>query len=287
MKKTVRQILSAVLVFGMLLALVSCGNSEKQTKDPQQTESKSTATTTTTQPTVKAQVPNTVKEFDKCSWAEFAAILNSGHNVGNAWYINDDRWFTTGALKTIKLSNGEEIEIRILDFDHDVKPDGTKTKATLGVTALYFGNEKMNAAKTNAGNWTDSDMRKYLNDETSGIYSMLPNDLKQLITPVVKKTESENNAEEFVSSTDKLFLFSKMEMNGSVWNDVFGDTGYQYAYFFWRNVAAKTKQDEYGSWWLRSPDPDNKEKFYCIDETGEMRTAEADTAKGIVFGFCV
>ena len=69
-----------------------------------------------------------------------------------------------GTKWTIKLTNGEKLEYRIVGINHDDLADGSgKAGLTFEATNNAMGEQRMNAAPANSGGWEKSEMRERLN----------------------------------------------------------------------------------------------------------------------------
>ena len=107
--------------------------------------------------------------FEKASWADIAAISESGRAAA---------YFGVGEEKTIELTTGEKVTLVILGFNHDDLTGGGKAGMTIGMKNLLATTYKMNSSNTNAGGWDDSAMRT---STMTTLLSQLPADLRNVI----------------------------------------------------------------------------------------------------------
>ena len=201
--------------------------------------------------------------------------------------------YQVGDTKDIELSTGETITVAIMGFDHDDLSDGSgKAPITLGMTELLATTYPMNSTNTNAGGWNDCLMRT---STMATLLTQLPSDLQSVIKQVNKKTNAENTSIAIITSADNLWLFARVEIDGTTSASYKGD-GEQYEY--WQTVKDGTVADdrekylsngsgEVRDWWLRSLDLYNSANFKCISSTGYVIQTKAYLPLGVCFGFCV
>ena len=112
----------------------------------------------------------------------------------------------------------------MIGINQDDKADG-RGKAGLTFQAISYitENSPMNTAPSNSGGWRDSQLRKDLNDNKSGIIwnAIASDDFKNNITPVIKitnnnanggKSNSSNTSNASSITSDKLWILSPSEM---------------------------------------------------------------------------
>ena len=237
----------------------------------------------------------TKKKYDlnAMSWSEIAAIAAAGR----APCV-----FNVGDEKQIKLSTGEVITVVILGFCHDgyyneEDDEDSYYTITFGMKNCLTTRYQMNASSTNAGGWESSKMRTSV---MSTLLSQLPSDLQSVIKEVYKKTSAGNKSTTITTTSDKLFLFSEVEINGTTAATYSGE-GAQYAYFKrnggyaatpdgWYPQGIKALSDGDGSaynWWLRSPYVSYTTSFRYVATVGYVSPAPASNSYGVSFGFCV
>ena len=123
--------------------------------------------------------------------------------------------FPSEMKKTINLTSGLAVTLVILGFKHDNLTSGGKAGITIGAKELlstsYYN--AMNSSNTNTGGWNSSRMRSSV---MATILSQLPPDLQEVIKSVDKRTTSGGRATSIVTSSDKLFLLSQVEIDGTV-----------------------------------------------------------------------
>lgn len=205
---------------------------------------------------------------------------------------NAQKYFAVGDEKTIELTTGEQVTLVILGFNHDDLTSGGKAGITIGMKELLATKYRMNASNTNAGGWDESEMRTTTMQTLLG---QLPSDLQAAIKSVNKKATSGGASTTIKTSSDKLFLFSEVEIDGTT-SSGYASEGEQYEY--WKTVkdgtvaADRVKKLSNGGgsaydWWLRSPSVGTSYTFRCIISTGSVSYFTANYTCGVSFGFCV
>ena len=221
--------------------------------------------------------------FEKASWSDIAALSESG---------SADKYFSVGDEKTISLTTGEQVTLVILGFDHDDLTGGGKAGMTIGMKNLLATTYRMNATRTNAGGWDESEMRT---STMATLLSQLPSDLQGVIKQVNKKATAGGASTSITTSADKLWLLAEVEVDGTT-SAGYADEGEQYEY--WKTVkdgtvaADRIKYLSNGSgsasiWWLRSPSVSGSTDFCSFVSTGLVGSISANGTRGVSFGFCV
>lgn len=221
--------------------------------------------------------------FASAAWGDIARIAASGEAA---------RYFNVGDEKVVELSTGEAVTLVILGFNHDDLAAGGKAPISIGMKNCLATYYPMNSGSTNAGGWDQSKMRT---ETMQTLLSQLPSDLQAVIKQVSKKASAGSQSSNITTSTDKLFLFSEVEIDGTT-AAVYVNEGTQYEY--WRTVkngqnsADRIKYASNGggaacSWWLRSPHTGGTHGFRGVNASGSVGSGNAYTSRGVSFGFCV
>lgn len=215
--------------------------------------------------------------FGTAAWGDIARISENGEAK---------KCFNVGDEKTIELSTGEVITVVILGFDHDYLKNGGKAGITIGMKNLLATKYPMNNTVVNNIEWSNSLMRT---STMATLLSQLPSDLQNVIKIVTKRMLTSDTSS--ISTEDKLFLFSEVEIYGTGR----GNEGEQYEY--WETVKDGTVEADRikylsngsgsaSSWWLRSLSP-RPALFACVSSGGTEVYGEANSEEGVSFGFCV
>lgn len=221
------------------------------------------------------------KSFADSTWTEIDAACKAG--LAPTMYAVGDE-------KDIELSTGEVITVLILGFNHDDLSDGSgKAGITIGMKNLLATTYRMNASRTNAGGWNESEMRT---STMATLLSQLPSDLQSVIKQVNKKATAGGESTSITTSADKLWLLAKREVDG-VASAGYADEGKRYEYWtIFKDADDRIKYLSNGSgsakyWWFRSPDVNSSNNFCSIMSTGYAGSNSASGRYGVSFGFCI
>lgn len=241
-------------------------------------------------PTVKsAEIENF--SLETCSWSQISEIANSG---------KARRYFNIGESKKVTFTNGLSVDFAIIGFDHDDLSTGSgKAGITFGAkTFLYdqlggnigFRSSMANSA-SNAGGWSQSKMRLTM---MPTIFGSMPDDLREAIVPVVKKTTAGSQSSEIVLTDDKLWLYSRKEID----NDTligYSDEGEQYEY--WRTIkngsSAEGRIITYAGkggssgYLLRTPYTGDNLSYVFVSYNGNLGELYGSTGQPFPIGFCI
>ncbi len=208
------------------------------------------------------------QEID-CSLEEVVEYINTHDDVTERFGVGD--------YKTIELYTGETVKIILLDTDKDKLAEGEgNAKTTFGIL-VCDGLFRMNKENTNRTSWKDCEMRTRM----ERILRLLPEVIRNNIKPVLKKTSAGGGSRDIITTTDKCFLFSEVEIRGEVQYSRPGE-GEQYEYF----VSDEGRNfDDYK--WLRSPYCNYSNVFCCVSYVGYSGISSALISFGVAFGFCI
>lgn len=222
--------------------------------------------------------------FADSDWATIAELSENGQA---------QTFFSVGDEKTISLTTGEQVTLVILGFDHDDLTSGGKAGMTIGMKNLLATTYRMNATATNEGGWDESEMRT---STMATLLSQLPSDLQGVIKQVDKKTMAGNSSLSITTTSDKLFLLSRVEVDGTE-NSGYAGEGTQYEY--WKTVkngTVGTDRVKYlsngdgaaSNWWFRSPVPSYTNQFnYSSANNLDYTIGLATSTMGVSFAFCI
>jgi hypothetical protein len=193
------------------------------------------------------------------------------------------KMFCLGARKPIKFVDGSENILQIIGFGQDITKCGKRANITWDFVHTV-GSRAMNEKDTNAGGWSGSDMRDYLNGE---FFELLPPDLRGCVVPVVKKTSSGKRSANIADTVDKVWLKSEHEVFGRCIYSFPGEDGW---YDFYRQEDvdwAKTDKNGDRVWsWLRSPYKDSSCSFVIVTTGGSTNNNYASLAYGCAPALC-
>ena len=217
-------------------------------------------------------LPEAGKTAEEYTWVEIKAISEVGKG---------DEYFNLGDTKTFTTTNGIEVVMEIVAFNADTKADGT---GTAGITWLSKGvvtTHSMNDTSTNTDGWDVSAMNAWMQ---SDLYGTLPTDVKTSIVKV-NKTYYDYTSKSTKTCENNIWIPSYREMFGVT---PLEDSGPSYTEYFTNNNS-RIKYNSNGSttyWWLRSSSGDNASVFHSVSYKGESNIGYANSAYGVVLGFC-
>lgn len=214
--------------------------------------------------------------LEKCTWDEIDRLGKDGL----AQHV-----FSVGDAKTVHLTDGSTIEVRIIGFNHDRDESGKLIPISFETVQTLNEDYAMNSEWTNKGGWASSKLRKQLNSE---IFNLLPDDLRKVIKPAVKQTGTGGTSPKMGETTDLLFLLSEQEIFGRQIYSI-GDEGRWYEWYKRENTPyGKRKQNGEKDWrWERSPYRDTTSAFCYVYSYGNANYDIAVSSIGVSFGFCV
>ncbi|MCL2555674.1 MAG: DUF6273 domain-containing protein [Firmicutes bacterium] len=241
--------------------------------------------------------PPISKGLENDSWNIIAAISSA---ISSGLYYDPSNSFknpyTLGDQKTITLTNGEQITLEILGFNHDDKSDGSgKAGITFGMRNLMSITRRMNPPHNgnigagNLGGWEHSEMRNIRMQE---IFDLLPQDLQESVLTVNKLSGIgglETTQAQMATTQDRLFLLSTKEVSQAAASS----EGATYELYARPDLRQYIKQLNNGQgvpnqWWTRSTNLNNRNSFLSLNANGFIVVDWfATNSFGVCFGFCV
>ena len=218
--------------------------------------------------------------YIKDSWATIAASVADGSYKTK---------YEAGKLKELTLNSGAAFDVEIVGIDHDDLADGSG-KAGLSWIVKEFADitSPMNYGSTsNSGGWNASYMRT---TTMADIYNDLPEELRNVIKPVIKKSSTGNMSANIVESIDNIWLPSLVELsNIDDKDEVYLQEGNTYEMFTDDFSRQKYQTDgvTLSPYWSRSAVANSPYGFWYITANGEPTTFGSDTAMNVAFGFCI
>lgn len=122
-----------------------------------------------------------------------------------------------GTKFSVKLTNGETLEYRIVGINHDDLADGTgKAGLTFEATNGAMGKKRMSDSYYNFGGWEHSELRGRLN--SGDLWALLPAEIQSRAKAVTKMTDNKLDTYPgtVTATTDKVFLLSTTEVYGNL-----------------------------------------------------------------------
>ena len=231
------------------------------------------------------------ENFAENTWED---IIKACQNnvVPESWKVGD--------IKTMKIGD-YTYEIAIIGKNHDTYTGGTtKAPLTFQLFQLYGTDAQMNETQDNTTGWSGSKMR---NTTMGEILSAMPDEVKNAIK-AVDKVSLNGTKSALETTSDKLFLLSEKEVNGSEYYSGGYVEGTRYAYYADQKIDSKgniisqimkqspNKDNKWTvSWFLRTPknrptEEGYQTRFIIINGSGYMSANTAEIKSGVVFGFC-
>jgi hypothetical protein len=215
--------------------------------------------------------------FANNTWEEIALACQTGA-VPDSWAVGDQKTMTI---------NGTDYTIDIIGKNHDDYADGSgKAPLTFQLHECYATDYQMNTSSTNDGGWGSSYMRNTRLQKN--ILPLMPSEVQAALREVRKQTSQGKKSETIVTTSDKLFLLSEVEVLGTTKQSYSGE-GSRYAYYTNGGTATKRNitESENISWWLRSPAKSYSSTFVTVVYYGtDSSSTDATTITGVSFAFC-
>ena len=210
--------------------------------------------------------------FADNTWDQIIEACHSG-TVPDTWVV--------GNSKTMTI-DGTSYQFDIVGKGHDTYTEGGTAPITLGLHDCYGTAYPMNSSQTNSTGWDGSKMRT---ETLAAILAKMPENIRNGIRAVNKLTATSGSSSTIKTASDKLFVFSEMEVYGSTTYSYAGE-GKQYDYYKAGNSKVKKLDSSAARWWLRSPLAYGSSTFCAVDTDGSAYNDYAHNSYGVCFGFC-
>lgn len=226
----------------------------------------------------------TIREI--CGWKSYDPVFanNTWADIIDACRKNrvPDTWLV-GNSKTMAI-NGTNYQIDIIGKNHDNYANGVgKAPLTFQLHDCYTTGYKMNSSASNSGGWNSSYMR--VTCLPTIFLPWLPAEVQSAIKEVNKRTSAGDKSTNIVTTADKLFLLSEIEIQGSCSYSAAGE-GTQYEYYKAGNSKVKYTGGTSTAWWTRSPPTTSVYSFCSVKANGGMDYVTANTITAVSFAFC-
>ena len=240
--------------------------------------------------TVQAAVAKDAKDW---SLGEQEAVAEDIAAKGEASpaYAKAKAAMDAGTKFSVKLTNGQTLEYKIIGINHDDLADGFgKTGLTFWAVNDAIDAHRMNAKNSTRGVWEKSELRQKMN--SGEIWNLMPSDFQSKVKSVRKLTNNVNGTDKnaaVTATSDKLFLLSYSEIvPTSYWASSYPWTsseGTQYEAFKGKvtNNYSGNESLKVGSyWWERSVDPNSAYNFLNVGSSGDP-----SYYYGATYSYCV
>ena len=210
--------------------------------------------------------------FADNTWEQIIAACQRGA-VPETWAV--------GNQKTMTI-NGISYQIDIIGKNHDTYAAGGTAPLTFQLHDCYADKKAMNSSNTNSGGWKNSAMRT---THLPAILALMPTEVQNGIREVSKKASVGGRSSTIETVSDKLFLLSEIEVQGTRTNSYAGE-GTQYAYYKAGNRKVKKWNGYADIWWERSPNAEGRSSFCLVNTNGSAYYSSASDSYSVAFGFC-
>lgn len=233
-----------------------------------------------------------------------AAAAKSGQ-AANYWSVGDKVGIAVnGSFGGLSYNN--TVYAFILGFNHNSSVEGGNSihfqfgKTAAGVDIAFvnsYGSTStgfcMNTSNTNSGGWNNSYMRKTI---CPAFLAALPKAWQNIIAACTKYSDNtgggSNTASYVTATSDKIWLLSEMEVQGTRSYANSAEANYQKQYDYYRNGNSKVKYQHTATtsacfWWLRSVRASGTYGFCCVSTDGSAGSDYAYRSFGFAPGFKV
>ena len=233
-----------------------------------------------------------------------AAAAKSGQ-AANYWSVGDKVGIAVnGSFGGLSYNN--TVYAFILGFNHNSSVEGGNSihfqfgKTAAGVDIAFvnsYGSTStgfcMNTSNTNSGGWNNSYMRKTI---CPAFLAALPTAWQNIIAACTKYSDNtgggSNTASYVTATSDKIWLLSEMEVQGTRSYANSAEANYQKQYDYYRNGNSKVKYQHTATtsacyWWLRSVNASSARSFCIVSTGGSANSGSAYYSFGFAPGFKV
>lgn len=233
-----------------------------------------------------------------------AAAAKSGQ-AANYWSVGDKVGIAVnGSFGGLSYNN--TVYAFILGFNHNSSVEGGNSihfqfgKTAAGVDIAFvnsYGSTStgfcMNTSNTNSGGWNNSYMRKTI---CPAFLAALPKAWQNIIAACTKYSDNtgggSNTASYMTATSDKIWLLSEMEVQGTRSYANSAEANYQKQYDYYRNGNSKVKYQHTATtsacyWWLRSVYASYADAFCFVNTDGSAAGSAAYFSSGFAPGFKV
>lgn len=233
-----------------------------------------------------------------------AAAAKSGQ-AANYWSVGDKVGIAVnGSFGGLSYNN--TVYAFILGFNHNSSVEGGNSihfqfgKTAAGVDIAFvnsYGSTStgfcMNTSNTNSGGWNNSYMRKTI---CTAFLAALPTAWQNIIAACTKYSDNtgggSNTASYVTATSDKIWLLSEMEVQGTRSYANSAEANYQKQYDYYRNGNSKVKYQHTATtsacaWWLRSVCASAASFFCSVNTGGSAGNNYAYYSRGFAPGFKV
>ena len=238
---------------------------------------------------------NGIADLDAATLHEIGKAISSNPSITNKTSVV---YYDKGDVHR-KISVGDQITITTIDancvydiigFNHDTlsggvayeKPTVTgKAGFTLQMHDCWASKIAIHHTATNSVSWEGCYFRTAFNPQ----FENMPG-FSDALKTVRKLTSAGNKSANIISTDDKVFLVSEIEVFGAAKHSVTGE-GTQYAYYKAGNSKIKKVGSSASGWWTRSPYKGGSDAFCFVNTNGTEDAAAANSNYGIAIAICI
>ena len=196
-----------------------------------------------------------------------------------------------GTKFSMKLTDGQTLEYKIIGINHDDLADGSGKAGLTFLTTSAGIQSRKNATNTNAGGWEKCELRQKMN--SGEIWNLMPTDFQSKVRAVKKMSVTVVYDATVIQTNDKLFLLSFPEIVGtppSSWSGVswLADQGSQYDVYKGKVFGNSFEYDFLAigsSWWMRDFGPSGA---FLVSSDGYLaaQTTDASSSNTVCPAWC-
>lgn len=236
---------------------------------------------------------------------DIIAAAAKSDQAANYWSVGDKVGIAVnGSFGGLSYNN--TVYAFILGFNHNSSVEGGNSihfqfgKTAAGVDIAFvnsYGSTStgfcMNTSNTNSGGWNNSYMRKTI---CPAFLAALPKAWQNIIAACTKYSDNtgggSNTASYVTATSDKIWLLSEMEVQGTRSYANSAEANYQKQYDYYRNGNSKVKYQHTATtsachWWLRSVNASSTSFFCIVNADGSATSGSAYFSYGFAPGFKV
>lgn len=212
--------------------------------------------------------------FANNDWATIIAACQR-KQVPDTWVVGDQKTMDIGYA---------EYQIDIIGKNHDTYADGSGTAPlTLQMHEVYSLSYAMRPDGYNTGGWENSIVRTTAMSE---ILSAMPDEVKAAVREVSKLTSAGSASKTIITTADKLFIPSEVELFGTASLSAPGE-GTQYEYYTLRGKRVKyARSGANVEWWTRSPVVTSTTTYVRLYRSGSAYRAEPKKSSYVAAAWC-
>lgn len=210
--------------------------------------------------------------FEDNTWEQIIDACQR-NAVPDTWVAGNNKLMTIG---------GTEYLIDIIGKGHDTYASGGKAPLTFQMHDCHTERKSMENGNSNSNGWQDCAMRKtHLPD----FLIQMPTKVQASIREVNKLTSEGAQSDYILTTADKLFLLSEIEIFGKAVYSARGE-GTQYQYYAEGGSAIKNRDGSAADWGERSPKVSDIASYCRVFSNGQNYSGGASGLVGVPFAFC-